>query len=416
MLGFILGAFVVFGGLMTADAIEQETGDGPKELTVSVVYEGTSTPVVDASITTNSQAYMGYSADVDENGQQTFNLLGGDWDVFVNAKWNNETQNQELVDWVYNDMPPVVEFAENDTGESIELVIEVVQITNRVIGKVVNENGEPLNAGIDLMAGMVGGYFGNTSDDGTFMINCNTGTFMMGVFFMDDEYYFTEKTITVTGSHTLENPYNLGTIVAKEKTSKITGYVKTADNKAVANIRINAFVVHGSGWAETQTDNDGYYEMYVNPGAWMMEVDRHNDTGDYVMSGDRPVVIVNSDNQTVSGQNITLIEADAEIFAMALDQKGNKAKIYGYVMCSEGESVGIKMDGPMGEEFGGELNNGEAEISVIGGKTYTCELFTPPDEGDYTVDGPVTVYVGASGEVDIEFYLKTMMHLFWFFI
>ena len=405
-------------GYMPPDSITEqysgvlvELGDiylleSTKTITGIVRYEDNS-PVTSASIT--AQRTDGGSrseGEVGNNGTYELSVGPGKWEVFINAPRDEETGQEESVDWAYSGPPSMVNFKNNNTEEVETVNFKVEKASSRVSGRLVDENGDPVEGHIDLSKGHGPGSGGHTNQQGYFTISCNPGTYKLGVVADNSKYYLPEQKINVTDSHTANNPLDLGELTMGEKSAMIEGTITLENGDPVESLRLRAFMMDQPGWGNASTGGDGSYEMWLQPGTWKIELDTHGGDGGYVLVT-APEMFTLITNQTKSGVNFVVQETDATIEFSTVDKTGAAiAEAFGFVSCFEGDELGFGKGKDLGsQEFGGPLFNGSANISVLGGSSYTCMMHMPPDVGNYTVSGEVTVEVDENEETIAEFTL-----------
>lgn len=385
-------------GTMTVDfALEV----AQKTLTGEIQDEA-GNPVDDASIWLNSQSQQnGYGTDVDEDGHYEIKLACGEYNMGLNASWNQETQQQNVVDWIDPQQSKgqrIVSFACDDETETQTLNITVKRVTSSVSGRVLKPDNTPMTRGhIDLRNDKGQGGGGGLGQDGRFTIPVDAGSYRINVWVDDARYYYSSTDPVKVGE---DADVNLGNLVLGEKTSVVKGTVTDSDGNPVQNVRINGWVRSGSGWAEARTGADGKYSMYVFPGDWQIQADlwevNQNSDVNYINTERYELTI--GEDQTVTGQDFELTVADATIVASIVGDV-NTGEFFGWAHCFDPRSM------EKGSDFGGQLNRGRAEIPIIGGNDYICGIGLPP-ESDYGISEEVEVSIDAGETKNIEFELK----------
>ncbi len=396
----------VYGGSMVTKNLTLVAAT--KTLNVTVKY-GDGDPVTSVNIWANKRSGGGgVGGDVDSSGVLSISVSGGTWEVMVNCGWDQELQQPNDCDWTYNQPPQMVEFANNSTVETKSVAITVEKTNAKIKGTVKLPNGDPLPGGfVDIRAGEMGGAgTGINGQDGTFTANIKAGDYKLSVH--PDEwqnpemakYYMDEISVRVA-----ENETKTLTIVMKEKTSKIIGKVVDKSGAGVANIWLNSWKRTGQGWANTQSGADGTFAMWVSSGEWEVNVDTHRppaegETSNFIPADNRPVNVIISDNQTVSGVTLTVQLADATVVIKMVNSNGSAVTdFWGYAFCRKKDAGW----GP-GNEFGSGVDRGTATIPLLGGFTYVCGTHLPPDI-DMSLDQEVEVAVAVGGTKEVKLVL-----------
>ncbi|MBU0707416.1 FG-GAP repeat protein [Patescibacteria group bacterium] len=337
----------------------------------------------------------GKNVNGENNGTYSLSLAGGQWEIGLNAGWDQENNQQRSVNWTYNMPPTMASFANNDTTET-QVVNFIVTKTNAVVkGKVVLPDGTPLQGGnVELRSGGEGpGMNGQINHEtGKFSLNVSAGTYKLEVRPDSwnnpemNKYYLPEQAVTVQVDQTL----NLGTLILLEKTSKIIGQVVTDKGVAVPDIWVNCWMTNGSGWGDTQTDDDGAYTIWVAPGTWECRVDQgRNQDSTYISSNSGPPAQYTvAANKTVTADDMVVQEATATLNVKLVDTNGEAISTWGWAFARKNNA----MHGP-GTEFGGNVDRGTATIPLMGGFTYTVGVHTPPDQSDLLPEKEVEVTV-----------------------
>ncbi|MBI3120301.1 MAG: carboxypeptidase regulatory-like domain-containing protein [Candidatus Kerfeldbacteria bacterium] len=355
-----------------------------KTLVVNVSYDD-GTPVTTAQVNAWNNRGGGTSSNVDENGQATFTLSGGEWQVMPEAPWNQEDGRREDVDWVSSEQK-FVTFANDDTEETQTVAITVQKSNARITGRLVDPDGGPVqNAWVDFRQGDGRGIGTSTDSDGDFSAALVAGNYKMGIW-AGQQYsnlYFQEMNVSVAVNQTLD----LGTLSMSEYDAQITGTLTDTNGDPVSGLQVNTWLETGSGWSNTQTGDDGIYSLGVYAGQWQVSPDNRPESG-YVYAGDSQRVKVTS-GQTVTGVDFEVSVADATLVLQLVAEDGGSVQdIFGGVGCYEAGG-GFK---DFGGGVHGGFDRGVARLPVVGGKTYTCNLWLPP-EVEYSVEGEVEVEV-----------------------
>lgn len=381
-----------------------------KTINVSVQYDGTDDPVTTANVWANKRnGGGGAGGDVDANGEASFSVSGGQWEVNINCGWNHETNSQQDCDWTYNEPPKMIEFSNDGSVESENLVFDVKKTNAKIKGTVYLSDGTTTLQGgwIDVRSGGGGGGMGTGIDwqNGTYTANVVAGDYAIMAFpdNMNAEltrYYSDEVKVRVG-----ENETKTVNIVLKQKTSKIMGKVVDANGNGVANVWINGWIRDGQGWGDGRTDAQGNFMMWVAAGEWEIQVDTHRGSEgsggtNYVPADNRPVTVSIAKNQTVTGIQLKVAIADATINVKAVDSQGEAiTEMWSWAFCRK-KNMGW---GP-GNEFGSNIDRGVANIPLMGGFTYICGMHMPP-EGERSLQKEVEVTVAVGQVKDVKLVL-----------
>ncbi|MFH0952108.1 MAG: FG-GAP-like repeat-containing protein [Patescibacteria group bacterium] len=376
-----------------------------KTITGKITYKGSGAPVVGANVNVwQYDGQMNRNTTTNANGVYTVKVIGGRWGTYVSGGWDNQGQPIE-VDWIYAGQNNDVQFADNNSAESQTVNFAVISASSRVKGKIVYANGSPaVNIGVDLWSPESGGSHANTDQNGAFNILTSAGTFELNAWFPPEmqKYSFPRQKVTIADDETK----NLGTITLNEKNSKIKGTVKTKDGQGLGNVRVNAFGYgnqDGPGdWSETQTDNSGAFTLWVGAGRYGVEV-QQDPQMPYVSSESTKEFDVSA-NQTISGVNFTMIEADVTINGRVVDTKGHLMQdFHGYAEVRENK----EMMGPGGKNFfGGQINQGTFQVKVPSAQITDVIVTTWIEPSlDFSLQQEIELTLKANGTYNVELVL-----------
>jgi len=201
------------------------------------------------------------------------------------------------------------------------------------------------------------------AENGTFTLNVSKGVWKIGVS-GDNMPLPVETQVDVDDTYAIGQPAKGPTIIIAPPSDFIEGYVKDAAGNGLSNASLYAWLEGGPGNGNAKTDSQGYYKMYVSPGAtyrvgansqsygFLGEV-----SGITVSSSTRPTVnfsVSSSNNYTVSG-TIT---------------KGGVGLQQAFVFVTEGER------GPM-LGSGGTDSSGAYSLRISGGATRWIHVGMP---------------------------------------
>jgi hypothetical protein len=104
------------------------------------------------------------------------------------------------------------------------------------------------------------------ANDGTFTLYVTPGTWKVGVG-GENMSFPVEVQVDVDDTYLIASPAKGPTIVIAPPSDYIEGYVKDSAGNGLANSSLYAWLEGGPGGGNAQTDSQGYYKMYVTPGA-----------------------------------------------------------------------------------------------------------------------------------------------------
>ncbi|MFH0890819.1 MAG: chitobiase/beta-hexosaminidase C-terminal domain-containing protein [Candidatus Liptonbacteria bacterium] len=148
------------------------------------------------------------------------------------------------------------------------------------------------------------------AEDGTFTLNVAKGMWKVGVG-GDNMPFPVEVQVDVDDTYLIGQPAKGPTIVIAPPSDFIEGYVKDAAGNGLASASLYAWLEGGPGNGNAKTDSQGYYKMYVGPGAnYHVGANSQNygflgeQSGITVSSSTHPTVnftVSSSDNYVISG-------------------------------------------------------------------------------------------------------------------
>jgi len=104
------------------------------------------------------------------------------------------------------------------------------------------------------------------AENGTFTLNVSLGVWKIGVS-GDNMPFPVETQVEVDDTYAIGQPAKGPTIIIAPPADFIEGYVKDAAGNGLSNVSLYAWLEGGPGNGNGKTDSQGYYKMYVNPGA-----------------------------------------------------------------------------------------------------------------------------------------------------
>lgn len=371
--------FVYSGTTVT---VNQQLRVATKTVVGTLKYNTGATVTTGAEVNANRQGGGGgKNAQVGDDGTYELVLSGGSWEIRPNCGWDNENQQQRVCDWSYNGPGQMVEFANNDTPETKTVNLTVTQTNATVKGRVKLPNGNWLTGGwVELRKGDGQGMGNGLDQNGRFSIPTTDGSFELGIH-PDNQnpnlakYYFPAIKVTVSAGQTLD----LGVLTMQQKTSKITGTVTLDTGDPVEGVRINCWSRQGGGgWGQAPTDSDGKYAIWLGVGQYECRPDDRNTNYIYPQMGPPDVHDLQA-NETISGVDFEVQQADAQLNVRLVDDDGNAVtNVWGWAYAR-------KKDGGWGpgNEFGSGIDRGIATIPLMGGTTYTVGVHMPPEGIQY---------------------------------
>ncbi len=148
------------------------------------------------------------------------------------------------------------------------------------------------------------------ANNGTFTLNVSKGVWKIGVG-GENMPFPVEVQVDVDDTYAIGQPDKGPTIVIAPPSDFMEGYVKDAAGNGLPNVSLYAWLEGGPGNGNARTDSQGYYKMYVTPGAnYHVGANSQSygflgeQSGIAVSSGTHPTVnftVSSSDNYTVSG-------------------------------------------------------------------------------------------------------------------
>lgn len=358
------------GNITFTQAVKHITG-------IVVRNDGTSVPNVDVNASLRgSNGWAG--TQTGSSGGFILDVASGDWEVMINP-----LIHASGVDWVYHGAPKLVSFVSSLTEETKQITFTVETASATVSGKVVGPNGEvlqPWSGWVDVRNDEGQGNGAPLTYGGVFSIPVTAGTYHAWIG-IDERLYPRWSSPQIAPFSVISGTnHNLGEIRLIEKTSAIQGRVTKDDGTTgVPGVWVHAWQ-HEGGWASTSTNSEGRYVLSVISGTWEINVEPPY-TSTYVI-GQPPQRVSLAGNETITGVNLTLLEAAAKIVGKLYDPDGNLlTDIDGWAYAREDRSPEPIAGAP--------VDRGSFELNVPSG-TYKVGIWLPPNAG-YTLVGEVEV-------------------------
>jgi hypothetical protein len=366
----------------------------------SKMLTGTARYTDGSIVTTGGEVFLnkrgggnGKNATLGVGGTYSISLDGGEWDVSLNAGWGQN--GPRLVDWAQPQMQSV-SFSNDSVVENKVVNFSLVKTNAQVKGRILKPNGQPMsNGSIELRQGQGQGMSSGMNQEGRFTINVSDGTYKLNVWFDQNNpdyamLYYPEATVTVNANQILD----VGDIYLSQKNASLTGTVTLVNGNPASGVSINCWQQGSFGWGRGTSNAAGVFVVGVTPGSWQCDLDRGGNST-YIMAENRPPTQYEvSANQTITGVNFVVKQADARLNVRLVDRNGNAlTNMNGYAYAQE---KGVEM--MPGNQYGTGVNRGIAAIALVGGKTYRVGFNAPQDQSDYLLDSEVEVTIGQGEE------------------
>lgn len=286
-----------------------------------------------------------------DDGSFTLLLGGGQWNIRPNVPW----QEQNSVDWAYVGQEQIITFADDETEESQTVNFSVITTDAKIIGTVLDPNGNPAtDANVNASADNGVWFNAQVQSEGIFELKVVGGTYRVNAWANEQTQSFPEKIVTVVSGQT----YDMGEFKAVAKNARITGTLSTEDNQPIGGVRMNAYLQGGPGWSETTTNEDGTFAIPVFKGRWGVQFNQNTESR-YVYDGVNVEVDIDDDNEQKSIGTVKMTFADVTITGQLLDSE-TKQPIpnfcsWVYARPLSDKVLGDKNQGPS-KEYGGPVD------------------------------------------------------------
>ncbi len=187
----------------------------------------------------------------------------------------------------------------------------------------------------------------------TFTLNVSKGVWKIGVG-GDNMPFPVEVQVDVDDTYEIADPPKGPTIIIAPPSDFMEGYVKDAAGNGLSSVSLYAWLEGGPGNGNAKTDSQGYYKMYVSPGA-NYHVGANSQS--YGFLGEQSnIAVTSSTHPTV---NFTVSSSDNYTISGTVT-KGGTALQQAFVFITEGERGAM-----LGS--GGTDSNGAYSARVSGG-------------------------------------------------
>ncbi|MBI4090345.1 MAG: Ig-like domain-containing protein [Candidatus Kerfeldbacteria bacterium] len=342
----------------------------------------------------------------DGAGAFTIAVSGGSWNVQPMCAGGPGV----TCDWVYQNQPTIVDFANDSTSETKTVGFSVTTASATITGTVKDKNGNAItNGNLDFRTNDGRGSNAQLGNDGSFTVKTVAGTYNVFLWTPDNKYSLSGTTVSINDNETK----TLALVVAS-KDARIRGKVVTSSGAPAGNVDVNAFqIIRTSGpgggpggpgsFSNTRTLSDGTYELAVTAGLWNVHLG-FGPQASFVPVNQKPLeVTVATDASVVTASdypdlNFTVVQADATITGRVLDAS-NSQPVTNFFGCAFARAVGTF------NESCSPIQNGTFTIKVASSVATSWEVgvHTPPNS-EYSGSTPqkVTVTPNGSSQADVQ--------------
>lgn len=311
-----------------------------------VVTDTTGKNITDADVQITPYNITGAStasARTDANGVYTTTVLGGSW--FAQASVNLSEYTPQ---WIAEQSPVRVDFANNETAESQTVNFVVTPATGKVTATILNSDGSKLTSSnfvADITfrrADGVGTVRKVQQADSALSVFLTPGIYNICAFHTDlqnKSFDPTQTTFVMTDGGNVQ----LGTIQAQVNSAHLTGKVVGSNGQALGNVQLMATREGGCDQPNTNTQPDGTFDLTVGAGVWTIGLG----SNDLVHTQVAPVSATVTNSQTVSGLNIALKDLDKTISGNIVNAGGTTLTDYSGTAVVQSSSKGTKVSAPV---------------------------------------------------------------------
>jgi hypothetical protein len=329
------------------------------------VHDTSNNPItnvgVNASAVINGVSYNQY-AQSDGNGNYSFKVANGLWNVGLNCGGGSDSLNQLGYLCVNNQMVGIT----NNNG--IANFIATLA-TAHISGYVLDSSSNPV-VNVDVYARDPSGtYFnvnGSTDNTGYYTLNVANGTWNVGVSCYGGNNGLSqlgylcvnEQPVAVTNATVVAN------FTALAAPYQITGYVRDTGNNPITNVNVNAnATINGIGYnVSGLTDANGSYTLQVANGNWNVNVSCNGGLGNDLTS--QGYLCVNGQSVLISNTNGT---ANFSVLTTAYQITGYVRDTGGHPITNVNVTANATINGTMYNIGGLTDANGFYSLNIASG-------------------------------------------------
>ncbi len=389
-----------FGGNLS-QTLSVRAEERPKNITGTIVYKGTTTPVTGALLHFWPKVQTGFGGgDATTDGAGNFSVFLPAGTLYgANIDMNSST------DWTFTEQIPDISFTNDASAETRTLNIQVTKATATITGTVTKDGAPVMEGNINAWSTTGPGGGGNAQVvNGSYSMRVPAGSFNMGFWSPDQTLSAGQAAVVIADGQTITQNF-----LVKAKTAHLTGRLIDGSNLPIAGVRMNAFcMTPGASGVQNgpqpgingnaTSAADGTFDIAILAGRCNVNVDNWQDPNNptpgpsYVYNGKPLETTLETDTSSFAFGDITVVRADATILVTVVKEDGTPATgLNGYVFA---QKAGEEQFGP-GQNFGGPLMfDGKATIRMPSSVFSLVKLgMHLPPEAEYSVAEAPTVSV-----------------------
>lgn len=324
-------------------------------------------------------------ARTDTNGNYSFNVPNGAWNVGVNCGGGSDSL--ATLGYLCVTNQPVTISNNNATANFI------APIVSAHIAGYVRDTGSNAIVNVGVYAQDPTGTYSeaNASTDGTghYSLGVVNGTWNVGVSCYGGNGSLSQLGFLCVNEQSVTVSNNTGTanFTVLPAAYHISGYVHSNGGQPITNVNVNAnATISGTAYdANSQTDSNGFYSLNVASGTWNVNVNCNGGPGDSLSS--EGYLCVNSQSVTISNTsgvaNFSALAAPYQIAGYLLDTGGHP-------ITNININADADIDGPIYYVNGLTDSNGFYSLNVANG-TWNVWVDCSGDPGSLTSRGYLCV-------------------------